>query len=96
MDILLEWNASSDNVGVRGYELEVTSSSGVKVYKLSNVTSYLLRNLVDSENFEARLRAFDFAGNYSAWTAPLNFSTLVLVVDSGNPVVELGETVIEE
>jgi hypothetical protein len=50
MDILLEWNASSDNVGVRGYELEVTSSSGVKVYKLSNVTSYLLRNLVDSEN----------------------------------------------
>lgn len=67
----LTWNASSDNVGVTGYEvrrdgtsLGTTSGTSMSIAGLSMNTTYSLD-----------VRATDAAGNWSAWSAPYTVTT---------------------
>jgi chitodextrinase len=63
--IKLNWNASTDNVGVTGYKVYVndtlvTSTTG---------TTFTQSGLAANTTYNYRVSAFDAAGNNSAWTA---------------------------
>jgi hypothetical protein len=90
-NILIQWNPSADNVGIKGYELEI---DGV-VRVLPNITSYLQKNAANNTTFTYRIRSFDFAQNYSDWSAPVSYSTAVFVIDGTDTVIDGTDTVIE-
>jgi len=67
----LRWNASTDNVGVTGYEvfrggtsLGTTSATSLNIASLAPATAYAMR-----------VRARDAAGNWSQQSTPLNVTT---------------------
>ena len=66
----ISWNASTDNVGVAGYEYALNSGgwSGV------GVTSVGLTGLTDNFTHTVYVRAYDAAGNFSG-TVQVSFST---------------------
>jgi chitodextrinase len=71
--ITIGWRASTDNVAVAGYRLDVATdssfTSGGSFYKnvnLGNVASFTVNNLYSGTLFYFRLRAYDAAGNTSA------------------------------
>lgn len=67
----LRWNASTDNVGVTGYEVfRGTTSLGTTAATSLNVGS-----LAPATTYAMRVRARDAAGNWSAQSAPLNVTT---------------------
>jgi hypothetical protein len=90
-DIFIQWEPSADNVGIKGYELEI---DGV-VIVLPNITSYLQKNAASNTTFTYRIRSFDFAQNYSDWSAPITYSTAVFVIDGADTVIDGTDTVIE-
>lgn len=70
--LTVTWSASTDDVVVQGYEVQVngsavgdTSGTGYSVYNLSEDTSY-----------SVRVRAYDTAGNYSALSGAVSMTTL--------------------
>jgi chitodextrinase len=69
--VALSWTASTDNVGVAGYQIlrggtEVATSTG---------TSYTDTGLTASTAYTYTIKAYDAAGNVSAASAPLAAST---------------------
>ncbi len=68
----LTWNASTDNVGVTGYDISVDSGSPIDV---GNVTSYTLTGLTANTSYSIVVRAKDAAGNNSAYSSAINVST---------------------
>ncbi|AIQ46287.1 alpha amylase [Paenibacillus sp. FSL R7-0273] len=62
---LVSWTASTDNVGVTGYEIY---RNGVKV-GTSATTSYTDSGLAGQTNYSYTVKAFDAAGNLSAFSA---------------------------
>lgn len=69
----LGWNASTDNLGVAGYRLDVSTNSaftsfvaGYQNLSVGNVTSFRIVNLRRSSTYYVRLRAYDAAGNTSS------------------------------
>ncbi|HAM36342.1 MAG TPA: hypothetical protein DCP85_10510, partial [Elusimicrobia bacterium] len=78
----LAWSASTDNVGVTGYRLDVSLNSafssfvtGYQNKDLGNVTSASITGLSASTAYYARLRAYDAAGNASANSAAASATT---------------------
>jgi Predicted peptidase len=59
--IALEWDASTDDVGVTHYDVLV---NGVKMYSTPN-TSFTVYNLTNNQVYNIRVRASDFAKNLS-------------------------------
>lgn len=67
----LTWAASSDNVGVTGYEV---FRDGVS-YATPTGTSQSVTGLMASTSYSMTVRARDAAGNWSAQSTPLNVTT---------------------
>jgi len=79
----LGWNASTDNVGVTGYKLDVSLNSGFSSFvtgyndlNVGNVTSKVIIGLSASTTYYARLRAYDAAANTSASSSLISTATL--------------------
>jgi hypothetical protein len=68
----VRWDLSSDNRSVSGYDIEV---NGVVSSEPANGGSITLSGLTASTSYNVRIRAFDGAGNRSAWTSNIGFTT---------------------
>lgn len=67
------WDASTDNIGVSGYEYRLNTGVGINV---GNNTSRALNGLVSNTSYSFEVRAYDAAGNYSNWSTAENFVTV--------------------
>ncbi len=67
----LNWQASTDNIGVEGYQVFRNNSL------LGNMsgTAYVDTALLASTTYSYHVRAFDAAGNFSAPSSPVNITT---------------------
>ncbi|MEK3834658.1 MULTISPECIES: carbohydrate binding domain-containing protein [unclassified Paenibacillus] len=74
---LVSWSASTDNVGVSGYEIY---RNGVKI-GTSATTSFTDNGLVGSTNYSYTVKAYDAAMNLSAFSA-----AALIVTPAGNSV----------
>jgi chitinase len=77
--VALSWNASTDNVGVTGYEVFVNGSTTPAATSAS--TSFVVGGLQPSTSYTFRVRARDRAGNVSAMSGPVSATTKAV----GNP-----------
>ncbi len=68
----LTWTASTDNVGVTGYDIRVDGGSPISV---GAVTSHTLTGLTAGTSYAIDIRAKDAAGNNSAYSSAINVST---------------------
>ncbi len=89
----LGWTASTDDVGVAGYLLDVSSDpsftdfvTGYSSRNLGNVLSALVSGLSPQTAYYARLRAYDAAAN----TSPDSAVSTTTTVDSSSPTVPAG------
>lgn len=74
----LMWAASSDNVGVSGYNIQWKAiSASVWSQKTAGPsdTTTAVTGLSASTTYDFRMRAYDAAGNYSAFTATISATT---------------------
>ncbi|TPN82380.1 endonuclease [Aquimarina algicola] len=85
--ISLSWNASTDNVGVTGYDIY---RNGILVSS-SNTASYTVTALVANTSYSFFVRAKDAAGNISNASATIDVTTL-----SGPPTGGSGELFFSE
>ncbi|GAA4614166.1 hypothetical protein GCM10023195_61750 [Actinoallomurus liliacearum] len=69
--VSLSWNASTDDVGVTGYEVYQGSSPATTV----SGTSATVPGLAASTSYSFKVRAKDAAGNASAFSATVNATT---------------------
>ncbi|MEZ4801639.1 MAG: GEVED domain-containing protein [Gelidibacter sp.] len=68
----LSWSASTDNVGVTGYDVY----QGSTVIATVTVTTYQVTGLTAATAYSFRVRAKDAAGNVSGYSNTVNVSTL--------------------
>jgi chitodextrinase len=69
----VSWTASTDNVGVTGYQV---LRNGVQVATVRNgLTSFVFANLALNETHQIAVRAIDAAGNQSTLTEAISVST---------------------
>lgn len=68
----LSWNASTDNVGVAGYEIR-RDSTGIGT--INALTAAINNGIVANTTYVMTVRAFDAAGNNSAWSSPVTVVT---------------------
>ncbi|WP_378187966.1 reprolysin-like metallopeptidase [Aquimarina sp. W85] len=68
----LNWNASTDNVGVSGYDVY----NGTSLVGTTTETSYLITGLISNTAYSFKIRAKDAAGNISNDSNAATFSTL--------------------
>jgi chitodextrinase len=71
--VALTWNASTDDVGIGGYDVY---RGGTLVASLGNVTSYTDTNVLASTSYSYTVRARDISGNPSPQSAALPVTTL--------------------
>ena len=62
-DIKLTWIASTDNVGVAGYD--IYNAIDNKIITTANTTSYSFNNLLSNTDYNYYIKAHDQTGNYS-------------------------------
>ncbi|WP_329494177.1 glycoside hydrolase family 18 chitinase [Kitasatospora herbaricolor] len=79
--VALAWNASTDDVGVTGYEVY---QNGVKVQTVSG-TSANLTGLTAATTYQFTVQALDAAGNRSAAAGPLAVTTPPTTVPDTTP-----------
>ena len=78
-DLRLGWDASTDDFGVREYEISVT--------KFGNETTYITTNtfldliVEGGAEYTFKVRAYDYAYNVSAYSTPLVYTTEALVLE---------------
>jgi trimeric autotransporter adhesin len=72
----LQWNASTDNVGVTEYDIQMNGAFWGSV----TTTQAQINNLIPETTYTFRVRAKDAAGNLSAWSAPATATTSELVI----------------
>ncbi len=75
--ISLSWPASTDNVGVTGYQVERCQGAGCTTFALiatPTTTSYIDTSVAPSLSYSYRVRARDAAGNVSAYS-PITMAT---------------------
>jgi len=68
----LAWNASTDNVGVTGYQIY---RNGSLLATVTNGTTYSDTGLTNATAYQYTVTAYDAAGNVSAQTSPVTAST---------------------
>lgn len=89
--ISLSWTVSTDNTGVTGYQIERcqgASCSNFTQIDTSSTASYSATGLVASTTYGFRVRAFDAAGNLSAYSNVAIASTpAAAVTDSTAPSI---------
>jgi uncharacterized protein (TIGR03437 family) len=76
--ITVAWNASTDNVGVTGYQIERCQGTGCSNFALAGTspgTSYVSTGLTAGTVYSTRVRAIDQAGNLSAYSAVVSATT---------------------
>ncbi|MBL85353.1 MAG: hypothetical protein CMO82_01700 [Winogradskyella sp.] len=78
----VSWNASSDNVGVTGYNVYVNGS----LYGSVSGTSITISGLTPDTTYAIRVSAYDAAGNTSAQSSVLNVTTTQSVLDCSTTV----------
>jgi chitodextrinase len=66
----LSWNASTDNVGVTGYEVSIDNGSAIAV----SGTSYGVSGYTAGSTHNFKVRAKDAAGNTSSYATAVNFT----------------------
>ncbi len=66
--VTLGWDASSDNVAVTGYEYNVVTPNGTNFTTTVTTNSYTGTFNDGTGAYTYRVRAFDAAGNFSAWS----------------------------
>ncbi len=84
----LTWTASTDNVGVTGYEVERCENAGCSNYvNIANTTStsYTDNGLTASTAYEYRVRAVDAAANASLYSPVASVVTGVVVPPTSVP-----------
>lgn len=69
--IQVTWSASSDNVGVTGYQVRLNGSTVAS----TTSTSYTFSGLTASTSYSIDVRAGDAAGNWSAWSSTVSVTT---------------------
>src|SRR5690606_31695010 len=70
--IQLAWSASTDNVGVAGYEVQRCSGancSSFSTISTSATTPFLDSGLSQNTTYRYRVRAYDAANNFSSYSA---------------------------
>ncbi|MNZ35776.1 Beta/alpha-amylase precursor [compost metagenome] len=77
--IKLAWTASTDNVAVTGYEITRTDEANASVKFTSTASSYTDNAVTVGKTYKYKVRAFDAAGNYSAYSTEVSG----IVTDSG-------------
>jgi len=84
--LALSWTAATDNVGVTGYQLDVSPDdafsnlvSGYHNKDLGNVTNTLISGLSPATIYYARLRAYDEMGNLSDYSPTCSGQTLGVI-----------------
>lgn len=78
----LDWDASTDNSGVTGYNIFVDGL----LYASSNVNSITLTGLAEQTEYQIKVRAYDAVPNFSEFSSEISVSTLQdVVVDTENP-----------
>jgi len=77
----LTWSASTDNVGVTGYEIY----QGAVLKATVTTTSYAVTGLTASTAYSFSVKAKDAAGNTSASSNTVNVTTLAPVADTTAP-----------
>ncbi len=78
----LSWNASTDNVGVAGYQIfKDTTAVGT-----TTATSYVVNNLTAGVSYSFTVKAFDAANNYSASS---NMTVMTIPVPSLLPPINV-------
>jgi len=87
--INLSWTASTDNVGVTGYNVY---RGGVQIATLGVVTSFQNNGLTASTTYSYTVRARDAAGNISAPSSPASATTQAPVGDTTAPSTPTGLT----
>lgn len=70
-NIPVAWNASTDNIGVTGYEVRIDGGSPIAV----GATSYTFTGLAASTQYDIEVRAGDAASNWSAWSSAIQATT---------------------
>ena len=70
--IKFQWDSSSDNVGIKGYEIFRNYEN---VGKTSNIF-YCDKNLIPGKSYSYYVRSYDYAGNKSMDSNALNITTL--------------------
>lgn len=71
--VVLSWDASSDNVGVTGYDI---SNGDDNIIATVQETSYTVTGLDSETDYEFQVRAKDAAGNTSDFSNVVNVTTL--------------------
>lgn len=90
-EIDLTWDASTDDVAVAGYILLLNGFAT----DVGDVTSYADTGLTPGNTYSYFVRAYDTAGNKSAWSNEAIGHTGTDIVESGIQVVESAVNVIE-
>ncbi|HLY19782.1 MAG TPA: fibronectin type III domain-containing protein [Bryobacteraceae bacterium] len=73
---LVKWNASTDNVGVAGYYVWRTDSSGnSQIVNTTAGTSFQDSGLTEAATYTYTAQAFDLGGNVSTQSAPVSVQT---------------------
>ena len=62
--VKVEWNASTDNTGVTGYDVYIDNGTTVTT-QTSTSTIHTITGLVTGSRYNVFVRAYDAAGNYS-------------------------------
>lgn len=98
-EVLLSWDAATDNVGVIGYKIyrgthsvESTQDAyDLPVISIGNVKNYAVKNLTNNQTYFFAVTALDAAGNESAnysleaSATPANGLMLAALEDNGKP-----------
>ncbi|AZS15946.1 fibronectin type III domain-containing protein [Paenibacillus lutimineralis] len=71
----LSWTKSTDNVGVVGYDIYLISDSDPDLIATSTTNSYTLNELQPNTTYTVMVRARDNAGNQSADSSNVSFTT---------------------
>ncbi len=79
----LSWDASTDNVGVTGYEVFQDGNS----LGTTSTTNYSVSGLSPDTTYGFSVRAYDAASNYSAQSAVLSVTTLAPPPDTQAPSI---------
>ncbi|HVY08171.1 MAG TPA: LamG-like jellyroll fold domain-containing protein [Burkholderiales bacterium] len=79
--IFIQWNASSDNIGVVGYRVErctgISCADFSELAITGNLFTYSDNGIAANTDYSYRVRAFDAAGNLSAYSNTIGVAAAV-------------------